>query len=90
MTETAEILSMDDENIEAMNYVNSLRNEVKTLNDDFKKLTNFRIYLLERDTIEISALPENISDDQVEDEVLEIMKEAKATNCKQATCEKYE
>ena len=94
--ETANILEMSDVNIEAMEkdqlitHVKSLRNEVKILNDDFKKLMNFRLYLVERnqfigqqysrrDTIEISGIPDNIDDKHLEDEVLEIMKETKVT-----------
>ena len=65
----------------------SLKKEITSLNDDFKKLTNLRFYHLERnqnmhlqygrrDSIEIVGIPQDIQDDKLEDEVIDIFKEA--------------
>ena len=66
----------------------NLRTEVKTINDDFKKIMNLRMYHIERshfmhlqygrrDTVEITRIPENVPDTALEDEVIDILKEAK-------------
>ena len=58
----------------------SLKKEISSLNDDFKKLTNLRFYHLERnqnmhlqygrrDSCEIVGIPQEIKDDKLEDEV---------------------
>ena len=60
------------------------------LHEDFKRVTNLRLYHLEidlsmsqqyhrRDTLEISDIPMHVEDQQVEDEVVEILKDAKVT-----------
>ena len=67
-----------------------LKGEISKLHDDFKKLTNFRLYHLERnqymmmqygrcESFEIVGIPESVSDDKLEDEVIDILKEAKVT-----------
>ena len=67
-----------------------LKGELTKVTDDFKKLINLRFYHLERnqnlsqqygrrESFEISGIPETIADDKLEDEVIDIMKEAKVT-----------
>ena len=67
-----------------------LNSKSTQLHEDFRKATNLRFYHLERkvnmnsqysrsDSLEITGIPKNINDDQLEDEVIEIFKEAKAT-----------
>ena len=71
-----------------MDMVVNLKGEVQTLKDDFMKLTNLRLYHLERnqnmqmqygrrESFEIVGIPQNITNDKLEDEVLDIAKEAK-------------
>ena len=70
--------------------VMGLNSKISQLHEDFRKVTNLRLYHLERklnmksqysrrDSLEITGIPKNIQDEQLEDEVLEIFKEAKAT-----------
>ena len=63
---------------------------ISKLHEDFKRVTNLRLCHLERDlsmsqqyhrrdTLEISGIPMHVEDQQVEDEVVEILKDAKVT-----------
>ena len=72
---------------ELIDIILSLKKEIISLNDDFKKITNLRFYHLERnqnmlmqygrrDSVEISGIPQEISVDKLEDEVIDILKEA--------------
>lgn len=69
--------------------INSLRQEVNSLNETFKKVTILRLYHLGRshnmhlqygrkDTVEITGIPTNFVDTALEDEVIEIFKDAKS------------
>ena len=71
-----------------INMVLGLRKEVTAITDDFKKLINLRFYHLERshfmhlqyrrrDSVEITGIPEDIDGDHLEDEVIDLFKEAK-------------
>ena len=75
-------------NDELIEVILGLKGEITKLNDDFKKVTNLRLYHLERnhniymqygrrESFEIVGIPQDIPDDRLEDEVIEIMKEAK-------------
>ena len=63
---------------------------ITKLQEDYKKIINLRLYNLERnanlsqqyyrrDCIEISGVPMDVLDDKIEDEVIEILKDAKVT-----------
>ena len=65
-----------------------LKGEVAKLHDDFKKIIDLRLYHLERnqnlfmqynrrENFEIVGIPQAIEDDKLEDEVIDIMREAK-------------
>jgi hypothetical protein len=65
-----------------------LKVDLSKQHDDFMKLTNLRLYNLERsqymyeqygrrECLEITGIPETITDTMLEDEVIEIMKEAR-------------
>ena len=71
-----------------INMVLGLRKEVASITEDFKKLMNLRFYHLERshytnlqygrrDTVEITGIPDDVNDDALEDEVIDLFKEAK-------------
>ena len=71
-----------------MDMVIQLKGKLTQLTDDFVKVTNLRLYHLERshnlhmqygrrESFEIVGIPPEVSDDKLEDEVLEITKEAK-------------
>ena len=68
----------------------NLKGELTKMTNDFIKITNLRLYHLERsanmyqqygrrESFEIVGIPQNVSDDQLEDEVIQIMKEAKVS-----------
>ena len=68
----------------------NLNSAISKLYEDQRKVTNLRLYHLERklnmysqytrrDTLEITGIPLLIKDDKLEDEVIEIYKDAKAT-----------
>ena len=76
------------EKAQLIRIINQLRGDLSKQTDDFRKLTNLRLYNLERsqymyqqygrrESFEISGIPEEITDDKLEDEVIEIMKDAK-------------
>ena len=75
-------------NGELIEVILGLKGEITKLNDDFKKVTHQRLYHLERnhniymqygqrESFEIVGMPQDKPDDRLEDEVIEIMKEAK-------------
>ena len=68
--------------------ITNLRSEITKLNEDYKKIINLRLYHLERnhnmhmqygrrETFEIVGIPQDISDENLENEVIDILKEAK-------------
>ena len=68
----------------------SLTNTVSKLQEDYSKVINLRLYNLERnfnmsqqylrrDSLQITGIPTHINDAQIEDEVIEIFREAKVT-----------
>ena len=68
----------------------NLNQRITKIQDDFQRITNLRFYHLERnlamtqqysrrDTLEITGIPMHIDDKLLEEEVLEIFKDAKAT-----------
>ena len=70
--------------------IKNLKGEIKKQAEDFQKITNLRLYHLERnqhlyqqygrrESSEVVGIPENIDNDHLEDEVIEIMKEAKVS-----------
>ena len=70
-----------------INMVMGLRKEVASITEDFKKITNLRFYHLERshymhlqygrrDTLEITGIPDEVKDEALEDEVVNLFKEA--------------
>ena len=84
------------ENLEALDkqqlikMVMDLSTSIIKLQEDYKRVIDFRLYNLERsvnlnhqylrrDSIEISGIPSTVTDDKVEDEVIEILKEAKVS-----------
>ena len=80
--------SMDKDQLIQM--VISLSNTVSKIQKDYAKVVNLRLYNLERnfnmsqqylrrDSLEITGIPSNINDDQIEAEVIDIFKEAKVT-----------
>ena len=73
-----------------IDMVLTLTDTVSKLQEDYKKVINLRLYDLERnmnmsqqyhrrDTLEISGIPSTVKNDEIEDEVIEIFKEAKMT-----------
>ena len=77
-------------NNELIELVMKLKSDLTKVTEDFRKITNLRLYHLERnqnlslqygrrESFEISGIPETIPGDKLEDEVIEIMKEAKVT-----------
>ena len=75
---------------ELIKMVQTLNEKMSKLQEDYKKVVNLRLYNLERstnlnaqylrrDTIELSGIPESVSQDQLEDEVIDIFKEVKIT-----------
>ena len=76
------------EKAELINLVFKLKGDITKMHEDFMKITNLRLYHLERnqnmntqygrrESFEIVGIPADIPDDKLEDEVLEITKEAK-------------
>ena len=89
MTENMEVYK-DLSNDQLIQVILGLKGEINKLNDDFKKVVNLRLYHLERnqnmymqygrrESFEIVGIPQNIPDDKLEDEVIDIMKEAKVS-----------
>ena len=81
-----ELMGMEKEALVAI--ITHLNQEIAKQNDDFKKVINLRLYHLERsqfmhlqynrrESFEVSGIPENIPTDHLEDEILDICKEAK-------------
>ena len=73
---------------ELIEMIVKLKGEVSKQNEDFKKLTNLRLYNLERsqymyeqygrrESLEISGIPVTISNEKLEEEVIGIFEEAK-------------
>lgn len=71
-----------------ISMIHELREEVSSITADFQKVTNLRLYQLERaqnmnfqygrrDTVEITGIPDSVLDNALEDEVIEIFKDAK-------------
>ena len=87
MTEdNIELNSLDKDQL--IKVVLQLKGEISKLNDDYRKVTNLRLYHLERnqnmyqqygrrESFEIVGIPQNIVDERLEDEVIDILKEAK-------------
>ena len=68
----------------------NLNQTISKLHEDFQRVTNLRLYHLERnlcmsqqynrrDTLEISGIPMHVEEQQMEDEIIEIFKDAKVT-----------
>ena len=88
---TQSIANIDLEALGKQQLIEMVRNLNQTLSKlqgDYKKIINLRLYNLERsmnlsqqylrrDTLEINGIPNSVSDDGIEDEVIEILKEAK-------------
>lgn len=83
-----QLLNMEKESL--VEIIKNLKNELDKKNEDFMKVTNIRLYHLERaqnlslqynrrESFEISGIPENVSQERLEDEVVEIAKEAKVS-----------
>ena len=71
-----------------VDLVKNLRDELKKKDDDFRKVVNLRLYLTERnqnilnqygrrDTIEITGIPDGIEQKNIEQEIVDIFREAK-------------
>ena len=86
MLEGIDLNSLDKDQL--VDLVKNLRDELKKKDDDFRKLVNLRLYLIEwnqnilkqygrRDTIEITGIPEGIEQKNLEQEVIDIFREAK-------------
>ena len=71
-----------------VDMVIQLKTDISKMQEDFMKITNLRLYHLERsqnmstqynrrESFEIVGIPPTVPDDKLEDEVLEIVKEAK-------------
>ena len=76
------------EKAQLIEIILKLKGDLSKQHDDFVKLTNLRLYNLERsqymyeqygrrESLEITGIPETITDARLEDEVIEIMKEAR-------------
>ena len=90
-------ITLNENNLDTLNkqqlihMVLNLNERISKIQEDFQRVTNLRLYHLERnlamtqqysrrDTLEISGIPMHIGDDkQLEEEVVEIFKDAKAT-----------
>ena len=81
---------LEMEKKELVEIIKNLKSELEKKNEDFFKLTNLRLYTLERshymhqqytwrESFEVDGIPENISTEKLEDEVIEIVREAKVT-----------
>ena len=80
-------LNLLDKN-ELIKIIIAQKSEIVSLNEDFKKLPNLRLYHLERShhymhlqyrrrgTVEIVGIPQDVKDERLEEEVIEILKEA--------------
>ena len=73
-----------------IHMVLSLQQTISKLHEDFQKVNNLRFYHLERrlnmseqysrrDSLEITGIPRDVEHDQLEDEVIEIFKDAKVS-----------
>ena len=87
-TDDTELLGMEKESL--IEIIKSLKMEISKQHDDFMKITNLRLYHLERshnmslqyyrrESFEITGIPANIPQENLEDEVVEIAKEAKVS-----------
>ena len=76
------------EKAQLIEIILKLKGDLSKQHDDFVKLTNLRLYNLERsqymyeqygrrESLEFTGIPETITDARLEDEVIEIMKEAR-------------
>ena len=83
-TDNLESLSKDD----LITIIGNLKGELTKLSEDFRKVTNLRLYHLERshnmylqynrrESFEIAGIPTTVTPENLEDEVIEICKEAK-------------
>ena len=90
-------ITLNENNLDTVNkqqlihMVLNLNERISKIQEDFQRVTNLRLYHLERnlamtqqysrrDTLEISGIPMHIDDDkQLEEEVVEIFKDVKAT-----------
>ena len=88
MTTANEDDLMNMEKAALVEIIKSLKKELTKTNEEFMQITNLRLYHLERsqnlalqynwrESFEISGIPQDIHQDKLEDEVLEIVKEAK-------------
>ena len=86
---TAQNLEALDKN-QLIKMVLDLNTSIIKLQEDYKRVIDFRLYNLERsvnlnqqylrrDSIEISGIPPTVTDDKIEDEVIELFKDAKVT-----------
>ena len=75
---------------ELIEVILNLKGEITKMNDDFKKITNLRLYHLERnanmyhqygrrESFEVVGIPADVDNLKLEDEVIGIMKEAKVS-----------
>ena len=88
INDEAALLSMEKESL--IQIIVTLNKEIEKKNDDFMKLTNLRLYHLERshnmflqynrrESFEVSGIPKDIPQERLEDEIVEIVKEAKVS-----------
>ena len=84
--ERDQLITMSSEVL--VDIIFKLKEDMSKMQDDFQKVTNLRLYHLERnanlslqygrmESFEIVGIPQTVPDDQLEDEVIEIVKEAK-------------
>ena len=82
------LLGMEKQQL--VDIITNLQSELSKKNEDFMKLINLRLYTLERshymhlqytrrESFEVSGIPSNIQTDQLEDEIIDICKDAKVT-----------
>ena len=88
ITDENQLLNMEKEAL--VDIIKNLKNELEKKTNDFIKITNLRLYHIEwaqnfslqynrRESFELSGIPEHITQERLEDEVVEIVKEAKVT-----------
>lgn len=84
--ENSALLGLEKE--ELIKIIFNLKTELTKRTEEFEKITNLRLYHLERshymnlqynrrESFEISGIPDNVSQENLEDEVVDICKEAK-------------
>ena len=82
--ERSQLINMSKEAL--VDIIYKLMGDMSKMQEDFQKVVNLRLYHFERDanlqygrreSFEIVGIPQDINDDQLEDEVIDIVKEAK-------------